>query len=110
MSSNELVNLDPLTVQNTLRRSAMQRVEHGRRGDLSGIGLRRSGVFSNTFTASYAQPTPGLIPYSQPIGGLPFLGMPFRPPLVEVSKRPCLLLRRQPLRLPSPQHFPRPSV
>jgi hypothetical protein len=88
----------------------MQRVGHGRKGDLSGIGLPRSGVFSNTFTASYAQPTPGLISYSKSIGLLPFLGMPFRPPLVEVSKRSCLLRRRQPLRLPSPQPFPRPSV
>jgi hypothetical protein len=51
VSSNGLIVLSPLAVYDTFSRSALQRVEHDRRHDLSGIGVPSSGVFGNTFTA-----------------------------------------------------------
>ena len=68
VSSNELIVLSPLAVYDTLSRSALQRVEHDRRHDLSGIGVPSSGVFSNSFTV-----TPGLVSSSQPTSVLPVL-------------------------------------
>jgi hypothetical protein len=68
VSSNELIVLSPLAVYDTLSRSALQRVEHDRRHDLSGIGVPSSGVFSNSFTV-----IPSLVSSSQPTSVLPVL-------------------------------------